>query len=265
MRKSEALLALLALMASTACAQQELPPSADDGPMHIQQGPPRPDKDGVYAVVPAIVPPLVIERVAAAYPATTSPGEVNGFSLLGFVVDVDGTASGIEVQQSHGAAFDAAAIDAIKQTKFQAGILDGKPVPVRVYARVRFFDDQRPAYPRIINRLLPNGGMNGGFGQPPIGNRSPTRAYDTPPVATYIPVAEYSEQARKAKFNGVVLVSILVNEEGVPIDPKITRSVGMGLDEKAVESVLQYKFKPAMKDGAPVEARIMVEVNFRLY
>jgi hypothetical protein len=39
----------------------------------------------------------------------------------------------------------------------------------------------------------------------------------------------------------------------------------MGLDEKAIESVLQYRFKPAMKDGAPVEARVLVEVNFRLY
>jgi TonB family protein len=265
MRKSEVLLALLALMASIARAQQELPPSADDGPMHIQQTPPRPDKDGVYAVVPGIVPPLVIERVAAAYPSNASPAEVNGFSLLSFVVDVNGTASGIEVQQSHGAAFDAASIDAVKLTKFQAGVLDGKPVPVRVYARVRFFDDQRPAYPRIINRLVPNGSLNGGFAQSPGGNRFPPRPYDTPPVATYTPVAEYSEQARKAKFNGVVLVSVLVNEEGVPIDPKITRPVGMGLDEKAVESVLQYRFKPAMKDGAPVEARIMVEVNFRLY
>jgi len=261
-RNSEVLLALLTLTAGTACAQQELPPSTDNGPLQIQQPPPRPDKDGVYAVVPGVVNPIVLERVAATYPANASPAEINGFSLLSFVVDVNGTASGIEVQQSHGAAFDAAAIESVKQTRFEPGTLDGKPVPVRIYARVRFFEDQRQAYPRIINRLMPTNG----FGQLPIrAIRLQNAPYDKPPVATFTPPAEYSEQARAAKFNGVVIVSVLVNEDGLPIDPQVTRSAGMGLDEKAIESVLQYRFKPAMKDGVPVEARIMVEVNFRLY
>jgi len=262
MRQSTILFAFLVVTASTTRAQQELPPSTDDGPMHIQQAPPRPDKDGVYPVVPGIVSPIVLERAPVIYPANAVPGQIDGFALLTLVVDANGTSSGIEVQQSHGAAFDQAAIDAVKQTKFQAGTLDSKPVPIRVYARVRFFGDQRLTYPRIINRLAPTGGFSQpGFGIP----HSEPRPYDTPPVATYSPAAEYSEQARAAKFNGVVIVSVLVNEEGLPIDPKINRSVGMGLDEKAIECVLQYRFKPAMKDGAPVEARIFIEVNFRLY
>jgi TonB family protein len=265
MRISGVLLALLTLTAGAARAQQELPPSTDNGPRQIKPAPPHPDKDGVYAVVPGIVSPLVLERAAAIYPADAALGQIDGFSLLGFVVDSNGTASSIEVQQSHGSAFDAAAIEAIKETKFQPATLDGKPVPVRVYARVRFFDDRRPAYPRIINRIMPTGRLNGGFAQSPLGNRFPPPAYDKPPVATYTPAAQYSEQARAAKLNGIVIVSVLVTEEGIPIDPQVVRSAGMGLDEKAIESVLQYRFKPAMKDGAPVEARIAVEVNFRLY
>lgn len=266
MHKSGPLLALLALTAGTARAQQELPPSTDDGPMHIQQARPQPDKDGVYAVVPGIVNPIVLERVAATYPADASPSEIDGFSLLSLIVDSNGTPSGIQVQQSHGPAFDAAAIEAVKQTKFQPGTLDDKPVPVRIYARIRFFDDLRPAYPRIINRIAPTGGLNGGFAQRPMGTVfGRNNLSDRPPVATYTAPAEYSEQARKAKFNGNVIVSVLVTEEGLPIDPQVTRSAGMGLDEKAVECVLQYRFKPAMKDGAPAEARISVEVNFRLY
>jgi TonB family protein len=263
MCKSATLLALLAVMASTACAQQELPPSADNGPMQIKPAPPRPDKDGIYAVVPGIVSPIVTERAAAVYPADTGPGPIDGYSLLNLVIDSNGIPSGIQVIQSHGLSFDAAAIQAVKQTQFQPGTLDSKPVPVRVYARVRFFEDQRPAYPRIIIRLAPTGGF--GFAQRPDRNRFTSRPYDKPPVATYTPAAQYSEQARKAKFNGIVIVSILITEEGIPIDPQITRPVGMGLDEKAIESVLQYRFTPAMKDGAPVEACISVEVNFRLY
>jgi len=265
MRKSATLLALLAFTGGTARAQQELPPSANDGPMQIKPAQLRPDKDGVYAVVPGVEAPIVLERVAAVYPPNASPAEVNGFTLLRFVVDSNGTPSGIEVQKSDGAAFDAAAIEALKQTKFEPGTLDGKPVPVRIFARVRFFDDQRPAYPRIVNRIAPASGLNGGFAQPQGGNRFPGRPYDQPPIATYTPSAEYSEQARAAKFNGVVIVSVLVNEDGVPIDPQIKRAVGMGLDEKAIESVLQYRFRPATKNGAPVEARIMIEVNFKLY
>jgi TonB family protein len=232
----------LSLAASSALAQQELPPSTDDGPMHIQQAPPLPDKDGVYAVVPGIVSPIVLDRAAATYPADASPAEINGFSQLSFVVDVNGTASSIEVQQSHGPSFDVAAIEAVKQTKFQPGNLDGKPVPVRIYARVRFFDDQRPAYPRIINRLAPTGG----FAQRPIG-------------AVYFQPAPYD------KFQGIVILSVLVTEDGLPTDVRVTKPVGMGLDEKAVECVTKYRFKPATKDGAPVAARIAIEVNFQLY
>jgi TonB family protein len=261
MRKSGLLLALLALTTGMACAQRELPPSSDEGPMHIKPAPPQPDKDGVYSLGPGIVNPIVLERAAAVYPAEARPEEVNGFCLLSAVIDADGTPSGIQVLRSHGAAFDAAAIEALKQTKFEAGSLDGKPVPVRVDARIRFFEDQRPAYPRIITQF----GLNGGFGLPPGGNRFQSRPYDKPPAALYAPAAQYSEQARAAKLQGVVIVSVLVTEQGLPSDIKIMKSLGMGLDESATECVSQYRFKPAMKDGEPIEARIVVEVNFRLY
>ena len=114
----------------------------------------------------------------------------------------------------------------------------------------------------IINRLAPNGG----FAQRPIGTVFGRNSlYDKPPVATYIPVAEYSEQARKVKYQGVAILSVLVTEDGLPTDVQVTRSLGMGLDEKAVECVMKYRFRPATKDGAPVAARIAIEVNFRLY
>lgn len=259
MRKSGLLLALLALTAGMAWAQQELPPSSDEGPLHIKPVPPQPDKDGVYSAGPGILNPIVLERAAAVYPADARPEEVNGACLLSLVIDADGAPAGIQVLRTHGAAFDAAAIEAVKQTKFEAGSLDGKPVPVRIYARTRFFEDQRPAYPRIITQF----GMNG-FGQFPAGGIA-SRPYDKPPVALYAPAAQYSEQARKAKAQGVVIVSVLVTEEGSPSDIKILKSMGMGLDESAMECVSQYRFKPAMKDGEPIAARIVVEVNFRLY
>jgi len=61
-----------------------------------------------------------------------------------------------------------------------------------------------------------------------------------------------------------VLISLLVGTDGLPTDLHVVKSVGAGLDEKALDSVSKYRFKPAMKDGNPVPARITVEVSFRL-
>lgn len=86
------------------------------------------------------------------------------------------------------------------------------------------------------------------------------------PVAIFTPEAEFSDEARRAKYQGVCLISLIVDAQGNPQNPRIIRALGMGLDEKALEAVRKYKFKPAMKDGrTPVPVMITIEVNFRLY
>ena len=75
----------------------------------------------------------------------------------------------------------------------------------------------------------------------------------------------YSEAARKALLSGVVQLQIVVDQNGDPQNLKVTRSLGMGLDEKAIEAVKQYKFKPGLKDGKPVPVIISVEVAFHIY
>jgi TonB family protein len=87
----------------------------------------------------------------------------------------------------------------------------------------------------------------------------------TPPRAIFMPEPEYSEPARKKKINGVVVLSITVAADGTTRDIKVKKGLGYGLDEKAVEAVSRWKFKPALKDGEPIEKEIAVEVNFRLY
>jgi len=86
------------------------------------------------------------------------------------------------------------------------------------------------------------------------------------PVPIVSPEAEFSDEARRAKYQGVCLVSLIVDAQGNPQNPRVIRALGMGLDEKALEAVRKYKFKPAMKDGkTPVPVMITIEVNFRLY
>jgi TonB family protein len=87
----------------------------------------------------------------------------------------------------------------------------------------------------------------------------------SPPHGTYDPDPEYSEEARKVKYQGTVVVSLIVDASGAPRDLQIAKPLGLGLDEKAIEAVSTWKFEPARKDGKPVSVVINVEVNFRLY
>jgi TonB family protein len=75
---------------------------------------------------------------------------------------------------------------------------------------------------------------------------------------------EYSEVARAAKYQGTVTLYVEVGPDGVAHNIKVLRSLGMGLDEKAIDAVGQWTFKPGTKDGNPVTVAASIEVNFRL-
>jgi len=85
------------------------------------------------------------------------------------------------------------------------------------------------------------------------------------PSAIYDPEPEYSEEARKVKLQGMVLLSLIVDVQGRARDIRVIRSLGMGLDEKAIEAVKKWKFTPGTKDGIAVATEVDVEVSFRLY
>ena len=85
-----------------------------------------------------------------------------------------------------------------------------------------------------------------------------------PPRAIYSPDPAYSEEASKAKFQGVCVLSLIVGIDGNPRDIKLVKPLGKGLDEKAMDAVKTWRFEPATKEGAPVAIQIQIEVTFRL-
>ena len=106
----------------------------------------------------------------------------------------------------------------------------------------------------------PGSGWNTGGGLAQIGGRV------SAPVVIHSVEAEFSDEARRAKYQGVCLISLIVDAQGNPQNIRVARALGMGLDEKAIEAIRQYKFKPAMKDGkTPVPVMITIEVDFHLY
>jgi protein TonB len=100
-------------------------------------------------------------------------------------------------------------------------------------------------------------GMGGGAFRVGKGVSGPRVLYQTDP--------EFSEEARKAKFQGTCVLGLIVDAQGRPTDIHVVSTLGMGLDEKAIESVRNWKFEPGQKDGHPVPVAINVEVDFHLY
>jgi protein TonB len=110
------------------------------------------------------------------------------------------------------------------------------------------------------------GGVGSGHGGPGVGpGIFHVGEGVSAPRAIYTPEPEFSEEARKAKYQGVVVLNIIVGTDGRVHNPRVVRSLGMGLDEKAIEGVKTWKFDPSKKDGRAVAVEMNIEVAFNLY
>jgi len=84
------------------------------------------------------------------------------------------------------------------------------------------------------------------------------------PVLLFKVEPEYSEEARKARYQGTVVVYVEIDPTGRVVNNRIVHSLGLGLDEKALEAIQKWKFRPGYKDGKAVTVAAIIEVNFRL-
>ncbi len=102
------------------------------------------------------------------------------------------------------------------------------------------------------------GGTGGGYFRPGTGGVG----Y---PSCAYCPDPKYSEEARKAKYQGTVVLQAVITADGRAIEIQVVKGPGLGLEEKAVEAVKQWRFKPALgPSGKPVAVVVPIEVTFRL-
>ncbi len=143
--------------------------------------------------------------------------------------------------------------------------VDGNALELTIYAP--------GAAPVEIGMPGARGGIGGGVG---VGIRTGggfgvgvdpvtmNTASASPPAVIYRADPEYTDQAKAAKWQGTVVLSLMVDESGKPTEIKVVRSLGMGLDEKAVEALTKWQFRPGVKDGKAVATRATVEINFRL-
>jgi TonB family protein len=102
-----------------------------------------------------------------------------------------------------------------------------------------------------------SGGYGGGLMKVGGGVAAPELIHSVEP--------EFTEDARRANFQGSVSIRLIVDSQGNPQNVQLVHHLGMGLDEKAIEAVQQYKFKPAVYQGHPVSVQIVIEMNFHLH
>jgi TonB family protein len=276
MRTAGFLFLLLALTAGPAWAQGELNPSTEDGPLTITPTPPKPDAEGVYRIGNGVKLPVLVHPVLAIPPSEAAGSDRPQVVLVNAVVGTDGVATRLQVFRSAGVSYDESAIEAIKQSRFTPGTVDGTAVPVLICLNVRFVN-AAPPIPIVLPRCpgspvpRPLGGAAAAqsAAEPGLRNAAAEDPFrmqpgDKPPVPTFSPSAEFSDEARRLKYQGAAILSLIVTEEGFPMDIRVVRPLEHGLTEKAVEAVSQYTFRPALRNGVPVAVRISIEVNFSL-
>ncbi len=274
---------LVALATSFASSQQTIPsepsPLADAQPARVI----------VYAVGPGVMAPELLPLNLPPISAEKCKMKADGNVVLSLLVDATGRPRNLTFLQPLGTDLDKLALQIVDADRFRPGTRDGTPVVVgqalevdlqacveqtRNKAGEKKFLLQLRSQPLQKLEALPQPpgeavlAMGDGSGKD--SSSGPTRiervgGVVSAPVPLISPVAVFTDAARRAKYQGICLISTIVDRNGLPQNVRVVRKLDYGLDQNAVDAVEKYRFKPAVRNGEPVPVTITVEVNFRLY
>jgi TonB family protein len=235
------------------------PPPAPAAQAQANTNPTRPN--GVYRVGGGVTAPKLVSKVEPSYTEEDRTARVQGTVTLYVQVSPEGKAENMRILHSLSPGLDQKAMEAVRQWTFAPGTKDGQPVWVEAQIEVNFRlldtpDTNVLPPPQTTTMTLVQ--------EKPVGQVGGLPANTTSPVLIRKTEPEYTPEARAAKFQGTVVLSAIVSPDGEPRDFRVVRSLGMGLDEKAIECVKNWKFRPATKDSKPVAMYVTIEVNFRL-
>lgn len=238
------------------------------------------EKDGVYEVGGPVLPPKLIRGPGPDMNTRSLFQRAKqGFSIISFVVDTDGRAKDLRIEQETGPEFLLATIGALGECSFQSGTLNGKPVPVRVRAKFEILEPQQVVFDYLPDaptgsRLEPTAQALKPEPFPSADAKSKTvekgGIYEVggaviPPrlIKGDPPDAPYDAVIRKK--HGTCILSLVVDSAGNPQHVHIKKKVWPSLDRSAVEAVEKYRFQPAILDGKPVPVQIEMEIEFHSY
>jgi TonB family protein len=217
-----------------------------------------PDESGIYYAGPEVSAPRLVKVMPAAYPGVDNEKDRQGMTVLAMVIGGDGLPSHIQLLHSHGDAFDQAATQAVQQSVFEPGELNGKPVPVWVDVRVVFRTNGAQAVPEVLiteRDLAPPG-------ESFFEDKHHQPAGYTPPVLIHSVDADFADPFVRNPILQVATVTVTVGVDGMPKAVQMRRGLGFGLDKKAIAAVWHDRFLPATKKSKLVQDSIDVKVEF---
>lgn len=221
---------------------------------------------GAFRIGGGVTAPQLIYRVEPKYPEEARKAGLEGTVVLDAVVDPDGMIHNMRVVRSLDPVLDENAMEAARQWKFRPGMKEGKPVAVAASIEVTFRRLDRPDVVQKANQAgTDTGAVESKTGTPaPRGITLLTGDGVVAPVLIHRVEPEYTEEARRAGVEGTVTLTVAIEPDGMIRNVRVIRSLNASLDQKAIEAVTQWRFKPGFKDGKPVTVNARIEISFRL-
>jgi TonB family protein len=267
-------------LAAAALTQQTAPvPSA--------AAPPTPGSEIHYAGPGVVAPELLPVDFPITPPAKCK--KMNGTARVFVAVDAEGKPRQDYLLEALGNELDLMALRVAELSTFKPGTADGAPATVGIVDEVQMQActteekvDGGLKRTHFMLRSLPAQRIElAERPAPPLQvppPRKPKTDQDPLPIGVYrvggevsaprilkFVDAQFSDEARRKKINGVCLIDLKVYEHGIPQNPRVVRPLGYGLDENALWAVMHFRFTPAMRHGEPVPVQITIQVSFKIY
>ena len=274
--------ALLISLAASYCGGQSSAPAAKDATPK--------ERVKVYAAGAGVSAPELLPPNLPPISAEECKMKGDGIVMLSVIVDAEGRPRNLMLDHPVGNDLDKFALQIAEADRFKPGVSEGAAVAVAQLLEVNLHlcvdvikgEKGKKSYSYRLEfapkqRLLPQpqppqeavltpseksqpGDENGTLGAGKVGGSVSF------PKVIYEPEAEFSNQARKKKYQGVCAISLVVDRNGMPQNLEVTKGLDYGLSDSALAAVSHYRFSPAMRDGVePVPVKLTVEVRFLLY
>jgi TonB family protein len=179
--------------------------------------------------------PTLIQQTTPRYTREAKDARLEGSVGITLKIDEKGKVVDTKVEKRLGMGLDEEAVAAVREWRFKPATKAGKAVATSLYIEVAFRMSTSPAPPK---------------------NSLPQLVSKVDPA--------YTEEARKARVEGKVRISFVVNAKGQPEQLRVEKGLGMGLDEEAMKALLQWRYTPGYDAGRPVSHMLAVDVPFKL-